>query len=60
MDQTLQTVKIAQFAHRVQYEDIGMENIDQLKRHLLDSLGSLFQSTCHPCDNIGALFAASQ
>ncbi|KAA2242655.1 MmgE/PrpD family protein [Chitinophaga agrisoli] len=113
----LQNFKIAQFAHRIQYKDLNENITDQLKRHLLDSLASLFHatqrpaihklvkqlqllgegghcnvplverlpmdraaqlytalirypdfmdnylgkdSTCHPCDNIGSLLAASQ
>lgn len=117
MEKKLQNELIANFALRSQFEDIGDANIDQLKKHLLDSLGSFLhatttppvakmvrqmkvlseggkckvplldslpydraaqlytaliryldfmdnflgkEATCHPSDNIGALFAASQ
>ncbi|MGN6195789.1 MAG: MmgE/PrpD family protein [Ginsengibacter sp.] len=35
-----QTIQISQFALSAQYEDIPEETVDQLKRHLLDSIGS--------------------
>ena len=35
-----QTIQISQFALGVQYEDISTDIVDQLKRHLLDSIGS--------------------
>ncbi|HEY4149277.1 MAG TPA: MmgE/PrpD family protein [Chitinophagaceae bacterium] len=45
MEKELQTKQIARFALNTRFEDIGKENIDQLKRHLLDSLGSLLHAT---------------
>jgi len=45
MKEQLQTKEIAHFALNARYEDIGASNIEQLKRHLLDSLGSLLHAT---------------
>lgn len=45
---TLQTRQIANFALRSEFSDIGYDNIDQLKRHLLDSLGSLIHASDKP------------
>jgi len=112
-----QTFQIAHFTNRTEYSNLQYPVIKQLKKHLLDSLGSLIystdrptilklirqiksmgesgrckvpvigstapdraaqlytalirypdfmdnflgkESTCHPCDNIGALLAAGQ
>lgn len=44
----LQNRKIADFSLRKNFEDIGKENTEILKRHLLDSLGSLFHATTKP------------
>lgn len=35
-----QTIQMSQFALSAQYDDIPEETVDQLKRHLLDSIGS--------------------
>lgn len=48
MEHQLQNIQIANFVHSVTYEQIGTGNIDQLKRHLLDSLGSLLHATQKP------------
>jgi 2-methylcitrate dehydratase len=48
MDNTLQNAQIAEFALRVTYSDIGEQNIEQLKKHLLDSLASLFHASTKP------------
>lgn len=48
MKKELQTRQIARFALGARFEDIGYENIDQLKRHLLDSLGSMIHATQKP------------
>ncbi|MDB5232673.1 MAG: 2-methylcitrate dehydratase [Chitinophagaceae bacterium] len=117
MKEQLQTHAIAEFVKKTSFEDIPADITEQLKRHLLDSIGSFIyavnhpsveklinqvkelsaggpcktpvagnitvdkaaglytalirfpdfmdnflakESTCHPCDNIGALLAASQ
>jgi 2-methylcitrate dehydratase len=117
MTKDLQNIQIAKFALNAVFNDIDDAITDQLKRHLLDSIGSLIyattsasikkmakqmemigpgntckvpvlktlaydraaqwytalirypdfmdnylgkEATCHPSDNIGALFAASQ
>jgi 2-methylcitrate dehydratase len=44
----LQNRQIAQFALSRNYNSIGRANSDQLKKHLLDSLGSLFNSLMRP------------
>lgn len=48
MKKELQTRQIASFALRTTYDDIGTENIDQLKRHFLDALGSLIYASTKP------------
>lgn len=48
MKKELQNFRIADFALRTSFTDIGDENIDQLKRHLLDALGSLFHAMDKP------------
>src|ERR1700712_1195757 len=48
MEKELQNRLIAKFALDTTYDDIGTQNIDQLKRHLLDSLGSLIHATTRP------------
>jgi 2-methylcitrate dehydratase len=44
----LQNYQIADFALGAKYEDVGQNRIEQLKRHLLDSLGSLIFSLRQP------------
>jgi 2-methylcitrate dehydratase len=46
--ESLQTMQIARFSLQCTYEDIGKENIDQLKKHLLDAIGSLIHATSRP------------
>jgi len=48
MNRPYQTEQIAAFALRAQYEDIPATSIDQLKRHLLDAMGSLLHATTRP------------
>jgi 2-methylcitrate dehydratase len=48
MKRPYQTEKIAAFALSAQYKDIPAETIDQLKRHLLDAMGSLIHATSKP------------
>jgi 2-methylcitrate dehydratase len=48
MEKELQNFKIARFALNSTFEEIGAENIDQLKRHLLDAIGSLVHATGKP------------
>lgn len=48
MEKELQNQQIAGFALNANYEQIGEANIDQLKKHLLDSLGSLFHASEKP------------
>ncbi|MBV9988719.1 MAG: MmgE/PrpD family protein [Chitinophagaceae bacterium] len=49
MDKNLQNFKIAEFALGARYENVGESNIDQLKRHLLDAIGSMvYASTRAP------------
>jgi 2-methylcitrate dehydratase len=48
MKTKLQNLQIASFALTAAYENVGEENIEQLKMHLLDSLGSLFYSVNKP------------
>jgi 2-methylcitrate dehydratase len=43
-----QTAEIARFAVRARYEDISPAIIDQLKKHLLDSLGSALHAVPRP------------
>jgi 2-methylcitrate dehydratase len=46
MSKPLQNQQIAAFAHQVKFEDVGSKNIERLKIHLLDTIGSLL----HACD----------
>lgn len=48
MEKELQNFQIARFALNSTLEEIGAENIDQLKKHLLDALGSLIHATGKP------------
>lgn len=47
-NEKLQNFKIAKFALTTPYEAIGDQNIDQLKKHLLDALGSLIYASSRP------------
>jgi 2-methylcitrate dehydratase len=47
-DKELENFKLARFALSADYEAIGAVNIDQLKRHLLDALGSLIRASTKP------------
>ena len=47
-EKPLQNQLIAGFALNASYEQVGASNIDQLKRHLLDALGSLYHVTAKP------------
>jgi 2-methylcitrate dehydratase len=48
MEKELQNFKIARFALNARYEGIGEAAIDQLKRHLLDAMGSLVHASTKP------------
>jgi 2-methylcitrate dehydratase len=48
MEKELQNFKIARFALNAKFSDVGAENIDQLKKHLLDALGSMIHATTKP------------
>jgi 2-methylcitrate dehydratase len=48
MSSILQTRQIASFALDIAYEDIGEKNTEQLKRHLLDAIGSLIYAVTAP------------
>jgi 2-methylcitrate dehydratase len=48
MAKELQNLQIADFALRTKFVEIGDENVDQLKKHLLDSIGSLLFATTQP------------
>jgi 2-methylcitrate dehydratase len=48
MEKELQNFKIARFALNARYEDVGDANTDQLKRHLLDALGSMIHASTKP------------
>src|SRR6185312_2934894 len=48
MEKELQNRQIAEFALKTKYEDVGAANIDQLKKHLLDALGSYIHATTRP------------
>jgi len=48
MGKQLQNFQIADFALNASFEDVGQTNIEQLKRHLLDALGSLFHTLDKP------------
>jgi len=44
----LQNRQIARFALTKNFNDVGAANIDQLKKHLLDAVGSLLHATSRP------------
>lgn len=48
MEKPLQNYQISRFALNAQYEAIGQASIEQLKRHLLDALGSLIYAAPKP------------
>jgi len=48
MEKELQNFQIARFALNAQYDDLGAAGIDQLKRHLLDALGSMIYASTRP------------
>lgn len=48
MEKELQNFQIARFALNAQYEDVGAACIGQLKRHLLDALGSMIYASTRP------------
>jgi 2-methylcitrate dehydratase len=48
MEKELENFKLARFALRAKYEDVGAANIDQLKRHLLDAVGSMIHAGTKP------------
>jgi 2-methylcitrate dehydratase len=48
MNKPYQTRQIARFALGARFEDIPPTTIDQLKRHLLDSIGSMLHATGRP------------
>jgi Uncharacterized protein involved in propionate catabolism len=48
MNTSLQTYKIANFALNSNYIDLPKETVDQLKRHLLDSIGSMIHAVAKP------------
>jgi 2-methylcitrate dehydratase len=48
MEKELQNRQIARFSLNTKYEDVGNQNIDQLKKHLLDSLGSFIHAATKP------------
>ncbi|HYJ64176.1 MAG TPA: hypothetical protein VEV62_10565, partial [Parafilimonas sp.] len=48
MEKELQNYQIADFALRTSFENVGEKNIDQLKKHLLDALGSFIHATTKP------------
>ena len=48
MENKLQNFQIARFALNAKYEAVGQAAIDQLKRHLLDALGSLIYASTKP------------
>jgi 2-methylcitrate dehydratase len=48
MKKELQNFQIARFVLNSTFEAVGTENIDQLKKHLLDALGSLIHATTKP------------
>lgn len=47
-EKSLQNQLIARFVLNANYEQVGPANIDQLKKHLLDALGSLYHATTKP------------
>jgi len=48
MSKQLQNQQIAHFALNRKYAEVGHENIEQLKRHLLDAIASLLHATTKP------------
>ena len=48
MNKPYQTLQIARFALGARYETIPESTIDQLKKHLLDALGSMLHATTRP------------
>jgi 2-methylcitrate dehydratase len=48
MEKELENFKLARFALGATYEQVGPANIDQLKRHLLDALGSMIHASTKP------------
>jgi len=48
MKKECQLIQIARFARSVHYDQLGHSNVEQLKKHLLDSLGSLAFSITNP------------
>jgi 2-methylcitrate dehydratase len=48
MKKELQNRQIADFSLRTSFTDIDSESIDQLKKHLLDAIGSLIHATSKP------------
>ncbi|MDB5004498.1 MAG: 2-methylcitrate dehydratase [Mucilaginibacter sp.] len=48
MEKELENFKLARFALKATYEDVGAANIDQLKRHLLDAIGSMIHAGTKP------------
>lgn len=48
MEKELQTFQIADFALQSDFNKINPQIVEQLKRHLLDSLGSMFYATIKP------------
>jgi 2-methylcitrate dehydratase len=48
MEKELENFKLARFALNADYEAVGPANIDQLKRHLLDALGSMIHASTKP------------
>src|SRR5689334_16626428 len=48
MNENLQNAKIARFALSRRFEDVGPDNIEQLKRHLLDATGSMIHASTKP------------
>lgn len=42
MDKRYQTFQVADYALQARYEQLGGANTDQLKKHLLDAVGSMF------------------
>src|SRR3954469_18197179 len=48
MNKPYQTLQIARFALGARYETVPESTIDQLKKHLLDALGSMLHATTRP------------
>jgi 2-methylcitrate dehydratase len=51
MEKELQNRQVAEFSLRTDFADVSAETIDQLKKHLLDSLGSFIHATSKPAIN---------